>query len=110
MPEIGPMELLVIGAVALIVFGPEKLPELARKAGQFIADLRRMASEVRDEFDNDEDDDDTFDPEDEKTTPASEADAAEERAAVTSSSDQAQVEMPRVHKRTRRAEPDETSS
>lgn len=44
------MELLVIAAVALIVFGPEKLPVVARQVGRYAAEIRRMASEVRDEF------------------------------------------------------------
>ena len=55
------MELLVVAIVALIVFGPERLPEMARKAGSFVADIRRAGSEMRSEFqtafDEDEDDD-----------------------------------------------------
>lgn len=141
MPEIGPMELLVVAMVALIVFGPEKLPDMARKAGNFVADLRRMASEVRTEFDdvrsefdiNDDDDDDSFDPQDEKATPASRVDEADEAPATkteeaspeaavettettpvaesnpgpSEDTPEEEVEMPIVHKRTRRAEPDE---
>ena len=110
MPEIGPMELLVVAMVALIVFGPEKLPDMARKAGSFIADLRRMATDVRSEFDDvrgeldmddDDDDDDSFDPQDEKATPASLEDEADRESPQP-------VETPIVHKTTRRAEPDET--
>ena len=33
MPSIGPMELVVILAIALIVVGPKKLPELGRSLG-----------------------------------------------------------------------------
>lgn len=101
MPEIGPMELLVVAVIALIVFGPEKLPEMARKAGHFFADMRRMASDMRSEFrDIDADEDDSFDPQDEKSTFASEADEAE-RAEVKA------TEGPIVHKETRRPEPGE---
>ena len=76
------MEILVIAVVALIVFGPEKLPEMARKVGNFAADLRRMSSDVRSEYqgimdDDDDDDDDPFFPEDESPTKASAADEAE---------------------------------
>lgn len=51
MPEIGPLEILVVAAIALIVFGPEKLPEMARSAARWLGQLRRMASDVRAEFD-----------------------------------------------------------
>jgi Tat protein translocase TatB subunit len=50
MPEIGPMEILMVAAIALIVFGPEKLPQIARSIGRQASELRRMASEVKDEF------------------------------------------------------------
>jgi len=50
MPQIGPLEILVIAAIALIVFGPEKLPEIARTIGRTANQLRRMASDVKDEF------------------------------------------------------------
>ena len=36
----GPQELLVIAVVALLVFGPERLPELARTAGKWLGRLR----------------------------------------------------------------------
>ena len=50
MPQIGPLEILMVGAVALIVFGPQKLPEMARNIGRFMSEMRRMAAEVKDEF------------------------------------------------------------
>ena len=50
MPQIGPLEILVVGIVALIVFGPQKLPEMARSVGRALNELKRMASEVRSEF------------------------------------------------------------
>ena len=50
MPQVGPLEILVVAALALIVFGPQKLPEMTRKAGRALGELRRMASDVRDEF------------------------------------------------------------
>jgi sec-independent protein translocase protein TatB len=40
-------ELLVLGTVALLVLGPEKLPGMLRTMGQWIAKLRRLTTEVR---------------------------------------------------------------
>ena len=50
MPEIGPMEILLVAIVALLVFGPEKLPDIARTVGRTISQLRRTAQDMRDEF------------------------------------------------------------
>lgn len=58
MPEVGPLEILVIAVIALIVFGPEKLPDMARNAGRFLSDLRRVATDVRSEFHGALDEDD----------------------------------------------------
>ena len=51
---IGLPELLLIMAVALIVVGPEKLPELAKSLGRGIAELKKAASSLKDSF-NEED-------------------------------------------------------
>jgi Tat protein translocase TatB subunit len=60
LPQIGPLEILVVAVVALIVFGPEKLPEIARSLGKAASELRRVASEAKSEFESglrvDEDD------------------------------------------------------
>ena len=50
MPQIGPLEIIVVGMLALIVFGPEKLPGILRSVGKTIGELRRMASEVTHDF------------------------------------------------------------
>ena len=47
---IGWPEMLMIGVVGVIVFGPDKLPDLARQAGSFIRTLRRMAENARDDL------------------------------------------------------------
>jgi Tat protein translocase TatB subunit len=40
-------EVIVILLVALVVFGPERLPDLARKAGRLAAELRRATRDIR---------------------------------------------------------------
>ena len=50
MPSIGPLELIVVGVIALIVFGPNKLPDMARNFGRALHELRRTASDVRSEI------------------------------------------------------------
>ncbi|MFN8627763.1 MAG: Sec-independent protein translocase protein TatB [Candidatus Binatia bacterium] len=49
---IGTPELLVIFVVALIVLGPERLPEVARMLGRAMAELRRATSGLTDELHN----------------------------------------------------------
>ena len=44
MGTLGPAEILVILLVALIVLGPDRLPEAARKVGQFIGEVRKIGS------------------------------------------------------------------
>jgi len=55
---IGPMELVVIVVVALLIFGPQRLPELARALGKGLAEFRRASNDLRqtlalDELQND---------------------------------------------------------
>lgn len=45
--SIGTQELILIGLVALIIFGPRKLPELARTIGKTMADFRKVTSEFK---------------------------------------------------------------
>jgi sec-independent protein translocase protein TatB len=51
---IGLPELAVIAFVAVIVFGPDRLPEFARQAGRFVRQLRNLAqsaqSQLREEL------------------------------------------------------------
>lgn len=44
---IGFTELIIIVVIALIVLGPERLPEVARQLGTFVRDLRRMYNNLR---------------------------------------------------------------
>ena len=49
---IGPIEIIVILIVALIVIGPEKMPELARTLARLMRDLRGVMDEVRGQFED----------------------------------------------------------
>ena len=43
--------LIIIFIVALVVFGPQKLPELARNLGKIMAEFRRATGDLRSTFD-----------------------------------------------------------
>jgi TatA/E family protein of Tat protein translocase len=45
--DIGLQELIVIGVLALLVFGPSKLPELGRMFGRAMREFRRASDEFR---------------------------------------------------------------
>jgi TatA/E family protein of Tat protein translocase len=48
--NIGLPELLIILAIALIVFGPNKLPELAKAVGRAMREFKKATDEVKDSF------------------------------------------------------------
>jgi Tat protein translocase TatB subunit len=45
--SIGTSELILIGLIALIIFGPRKLPQFARTIGKTMADLRRTGDDFK---------------------------------------------------------------
>ena len=47
---VGLTELAVIAFIAVLVFGPDRLPDLARQAGRFAKQASRMARSARDEL------------------------------------------------------------
>ena len=50
MPSLGPAEILVILVVALLVFGPNKMPDVARQAGKAFREFRRVQHHLRNEI------------------------------------------------------------
>lgn len=49
---VGLPEIAVIALVATFVFGPEKLPDLARQAGRFLRQMKSYANAARDDLRN----------------------------------------------------------
>ncbi len=45
--SLGTSELILIGILALVLLGPRKLPEIARKAGKMMAEFRGTAAEFK---------------------------------------------------------------
>jgi sec-independent protein translocase protein TatA len=54
MPNVGPLELVVILAIALIVLGPKKLPEVGRSIGKGMREFKDSLSGENDRDDDDE--------------------------------------------------------
>lgn len=50
--NIGPWELVFILAIALIVVGPGKLPEVAKSMGKAVNEFKKSTSGVKKEFEN----------------------------------------------------------
>jgi sec-independent protein translocase protein TatB len=50
MMGIGLAEFLVIGVVALLVFGPDRLPDFARQAGRMVRQVRTLSRQTRDDI------------------------------------------------------------
>ena len=59
MPNIGPLELAIVLIIALVIFGPKRLPELGKSLGKGIREFRSSVSSSS----HDEDDEDDRPPE-----------------------------------------------
>jgi sec-independent protein translocase protein TatA len=68
MPDIGPLELVIVLIIAIVVVGPKKLPQLGRSLG---SGMREFKDSVTGKSKDDDDDPDAFDaPAAQRPTPA----------------------------------------
>ncbi|MGM0397027.1 MAG: twin-arginine translocase TatA/TatE family subunit [Bacillota bacterium] len=54
MGRLGAPELILILAIALVIFGPSKLPEIGKSLGKALGEFKSQASKVTEEFSADE--------------------------------------------------------
>ncbi len=74
MPNIGPMELIIVLAIALIVLGPKKLPEVGKSVGKGMREFKEAVSGMSD------------DSSDDRPALKSESSSSDDRSAVKSES------------------------
>jgi sec-independent protein translocase protein TatB len=51
---IGPQELVIVALLALVVFGPRRLPQMARELGRFVSEARGSVEEFKEELSSEE--------------------------------------------------------
>lgn len=51
MPNIGPLELAIVAIIALVIFGPKRLPELGKSLGSGLREFKSSISGDRDDED-----------------------------------------------------------
>lgn len=54
LPGIGPMELIVVLVIALLIFGPKKLPDLGRSVGSGMREFKNSVTGGGDDDERDE--------------------------------------------------------
>ena len=47
---VGLQEMVFIGLLSLVIFGPSKLPQMARELGQFVNEARRAVEEFKEDL------------------------------------------------------------
>lgn len=57
MPNVGIGEIAIVLVIALLIFGPKRLPELGRSLGRGLNEFRDGLQNINNDFDEDEDDD-----------------------------------------------------
>ena len=83
-PNVGILEIAIVLVIALIVFGPKRLPELGKSLGRGLSEFREGVSSIGDSVTGSEDEDDDDDPVELTSPPGSaSADADPEVTEVT---------------------------
>ena len=54
---IGMQEMVIIGLIVLVIFGPSKVPSMARDIGRFVNEARRSIEEFKEDLVSEEEDD-----------------------------------------------------
>jgi sec-independent protein translocase protein TatA len=71
MPQVGPLELVVVLIIALIVLGPKRLPDVARSVGKGVREFREaLNSATHDDDDEEEAEAEELEPLEEDEEPA----------------------------------------
>ncbi|MDI6796866.1 MAG: twin-arginine translocase TatA/TatE family subunit [Desulfatibacillaceae bacterium] len=91
---IGMPELLIILAVALIVLGPKKLPDIAKSLGKGYAEFRRATQELKDSLDIEKDIKGVRDSLDSVYDAAADASSGNTKSTPLTSSPQAGADLP----------------
>jgi TatA/E family protein of Tat protein translocase len=98
--QVGPLEIVLVLAIALIVLGPKRLPDAARSVGKGLREFKNSLSEAdpRDIFQDDDDDDEPEKVRPKANRPAesrpAEPPAAEEPAAEEPAAEEPAAEEP----------------
>jgi sec-independent protein translocase protein TatA len=88
MVNVGPLEILVVAIIALIVLGPQRLPEVARSVGRGMREFRSALTDAGGRDDEDDNDiDDEIEPPDEAEAEADYQNDAESSESSSSSRD-----------------------
>lgn len=86
MGRIGPIgiwELLIILVVVLLIFGPRRLPEMAKGIGQSVREFRKGVRDMKNDFEADPDDDEPGERPKRAAAGSSQAQPAESRVSET---------------------------
>jgi sec-independent protein translocase protein TatB len=47
---VGPQEMVIIGLIFLVIFGPSSLPRMAKDVGRFVSEARRAIDDFKEEI------------------------------------------------------------